>query len=211
MLTLWDLVKRVIHPARAPERGKGRAQEHRPPKAAVGGTGGTGDRPPGAAVRRTAEERYERVTREMLAKHGIRVRRWRRAMTGIAWEVRYRDGTVARLIEAPRPKGPMSAAVFLHEVGHHVIGFETYRPRCLEEYHAWAYSLATMEALGLNVTEGVRRRMHQSLKYAVDKARRRGLRALPPELEPFTRPWAGAGGRRVRRLAGARGSARPRG
>jgi hypothetical protein len=27
--------------------------------------------------------------------------------------------------------------------------------------------------------------MHRSLKYAIDKARRRGLKVLPPELIPF--------------------------
>jgi hypothetical protein len=82
----------------------------------------------------------------------------------------------------------MSAAIFLHEVGHHAIGFGTYSPRCLEEYHAWAFALREMERLELNITEAVRTRMHRSLKYAIDKARRRGLRELPPELAPFDSP-----------------------
>ena len=110
-------------------------------------------------------------------------------MSGIAWEVVYHDGRVNRLIESPKPKGPMSAAIFLHEIGHHAIGLGTYRPRCLEEYHAWAFSLAQMEQLGLNVTDAVRKRMHLSLRYAVAKASRRGLRELPPVLEPYTHPW----------------------
>ncbi len=134
------------------------------------------------------QARYERVAQEMLAKYGVRVRRWRTSMSGVAWEVQYRDGTRTRLIEAPRPRGPMSAAVFLHEIGHHAIGLGVYRPRCLEEYHAWAFSLAQMEAHGLNVTDAVRRRMHDSLHYAVAKASRRGLQALPRELEPYVRP-----------------------
>ncbi len=136
------------------------------------------------------QARYDAVTRDMLAKHNVRVRRWRTSMSGIAWEVRYRDGTVSRLIDAPRPKGPMSAAVFLHEIGHHAIGLGAYRPRCLEEYHAWAFSLSQMEALGLNVTDAVRRRMHESLRYAIAKAHRRGIQHLPEELLPFTKPWA---------------------
>lgn len=130
--------------------------------------------------------RYEELTRDMLATHGIRVRKWRTSMSGVAWEVHYRDGTVTRLIEAPRPKGPMSAAVFLHEVGHHAIGFRRYRPRCLEEYHAWRWALDQMECRGLTITDGVRRRMHESLHYAVMKARRRGLKDVPAELEAFT-------------------------
>jgi hypothetical protein len=135
------------------------------------------------------QDRYDAVVREMLAKYGVRVRRWRSSMSGIAWEVVYHDGRVNRLIESPKPKGPMSAAIFLHEIGHHAIGLGTYRPRCLEEYHAWAFSLSQMEQQGLNVTDAVRKRMHLSLRYAVAKARRRGLRELPPELEPYTHPW----------------------
>lgn len=132
------------------------------------------------------DERYERVAREMLARYGVKVRKWRTSMSGVAWELHYRDGSVKRLIEAPRPRGPMSAAVFLHEIGHHAIGFNRYKPRCLEEYHAWAWSLAAMEEHGLNITDAVRRRMHESLWYAVSKARRRGIKQLPEELMAFT-------------------------
>jgi len=133
-------------------------------------------------------ERYDALTRRMLAEHKVRVRRWRSSMTGVAWEVHYEDGQVNRLIEAPRPKGPMSAAIFLHEIGHHAIGFTRYKPRCLEEYHAWAWAVRAMEENGVTVTDAVRRRMHESLHYAVAKAARRGLRLLPQELLPFVEP-----------------------
>jgi hypothetical protein len=132
------------------------------------------------------ESRYEAVTRLMLKTHGVRVRKWRTSMSGVAWCLTYRDGTVKRLIEAPRPRGPMSAAVFLHEIGHHAIGFNVYKPRCLEEYHAWRWSLEAMHAHGLNITDQVRYRMHASLWYAVAKAKRRGIKSLPAELEPYT-------------------------
>jgi hypothetical protein len=89
------------------------------------------------------------------------------------------------MIEAPYPKGPMSASIFLHEVGHHAIGFDRYKPRCLEEFHAWRWSLEAMEAEGLDVTEAVRHRMAVSLWYAVRKAAKRGIKSLPPELHPF--------------------------
>lgn len=135
-------------------------------------------------------ERYEQITRQMLDKYGVRVRKWRSSMSGVAWQVTYEDGTVTRLIEAPRPRGPMSAAVFLHEIGHHAIGFSTYKPRCLEEYYAWKFSLDQMEALGLNVTDAVRQRMHASLHYAIAKANRRGLKKLPAELLPYVDPPA---------------------
>lgn len=141
--------------------------------------------PPRRAGPRMAD-RYDAMTRAMLTQYNVRVRKWRSSMSGVAWQVRYADGRIARLIESPRPKGPMSAAIFLHEIGHHAIGFNVYRPRCLEEYHAWAWSLAQMEAHGLNITDAVRRRMHESLWYAVEKAKRRGLREVPVELAAFT-------------------------
>ena len=52
-----------------------------------------------------------------------------------------------------------------------------------------------MQAEGLNVTDAVRRRMTESLEYAVWKARRRGLKRLPAELVPYrTARWERAGG-----------------
>lgn len=129
--------------------------------------------------------KYDAMTRELLARHGVRVRKWRTSMSGVAWCVRYRDGRVVKLIEAPRPVGPMSAAVFCHEIGHHAIGFDVYSPRCLEEYHAWAWALREMEHRGLNITDKVRDRMHKSLEYAVAKSLRRGIKAIPTELAPY--------------------------
>lgn len=126
------------------------------------------------------------MTREMLARYDIRVRKWRSSMSGVAWYVTYRDGRVQRLIESPKPRSPMSAAIFLHEVGHHAIGFHVYKPRCLEEYHAWQYALTQMEAWGVEITPRVRTRYERSMKYAVAKASRRGIRQLPAELHAFT-------------------------
>jgi hypothetical protein len=131
------------------------------------------------------QDRYDRVVASMLAKYGVRVRKWRSSMSGVAWTVTYRDGTVSRLIESPKPKGPMSAAVFLHEIGHHALGIGAFKPRCLEEYHAWAFAITAMEAEGLNITDAVRTRMRRSLEYAVRKAVRRGLQNLPVELLPY--------------------------
>jgi hypothetical protein len=130
-------------------------------------------------------ERYDELVREMKALHQVRVRRWRRSTSGCAWLVRYQDGTLVRLIEAPYPAGPVSCAVFLHEIGHHAIGLGTYRPRCLEEYAAWSWAIDTMKARGFNVTSAVERRVTESLRWAVRKARGRGLKRLPAELLPF--------------------------
>ena len=183
--TLWDLI-------RAPGKKRVKPAKSRP-------SAPTTKRSSRAAKPGPMQEKYDAMTRAMLAEYGVRVRKWRSAMTGVAWIVYYHDGSETRLIEAPRPRGPMSAAIFLHEIGHHAIGFSTYTPRCLEEYHAWAWSLATMERLGLNITDGVRARVHDSLWYAVAKAQRRGLKRLPEELEPYIRPHP----RHLRRVAAA--------
>lgn len=169
MTTLWDLLIPKRHKKRRPAAA---------PTAAIA-------RKPVRRRESPMQFRYEEITREMLTEYGVRVRKWRSSMSGVAWQVTYRDGTMAKLIEAPRPRGPMSAAVFLHEIGHHAIGFGTYKPRCLEEYYAWKFSIEKMEALGLNVTDRVHRRMHESLEYALAKALRRGLKMVPIELMPY--------------------------
>ncbi|MEZ6243448.1 MAG: hypothetical protein R3B57_10440 [Phycisphaerales bacterium] len=175
MLTLWDLLE-----PRRKKRAARKAPAVAPPVPA---------RPvvvePAPPRQTPMRDKYEEVTRRMLRVYGVRVRKWRTSMSGVAWQITYADGSVSRLIEAPRPRGPMSAAVFLHEIGHHAIGFNVYKPRCLEEYHAWKFSLETMEREGLNVTDAVRARMRESLDYAVEKAHRRGLKRIPAELAAY--------------------------
>lgn len=184
MLTLWDLVEPItkrlkiaaaIAPAAKPRRRRPQFPSSLPDSHEI-------EMPP---RRPTAQARYDSIVREMLARYQVRVRKWRTSMSGIAWYVTYTNGKRQNLIEAPRPKGPMSAAIFLHEIGHHAIGFDVYKPRCLEEYHAWRWAIETMELYELNVSDSVRYRMHQSLHYAVQKARRRGIKVIPPELTPY--------------------------
>lgn len=212
MLTLWDLLDPLLNrlappsrpPAPKPQRGEKPAPPARPnrpvppaptplrlpratPPAPITTAPTTSRRRAGAADATDAsmQAKYDAVVELMLARYNIRVRKWRSAMSGVAWYITYRDGRRVNLIESPRPKGPMSAAVFLHEIGHHAIGFDVYKPRCLEEYHAWRFSLEAMQEHGLNITDQVRYRMHQSLWYAVSKARRRGIKQIPEELLPF--------------------------
>jgi hypothetical protein len=197
--TLWDFVERVITPpsqhsappastlpAAAPVASRSVAQPKAPAKrpfrpVRVVPTVSIPDLP----TESSAQDHYDHVTRLMLARYNIKVRKWRKSSSGVAYELLYRDGTIKRLIESPYPRGPMSMAIFLHEIGHHAIGFHVYKPRCLEEFHAWAFAIAAMEEHGLNITDAVRRRMHRSLHYAVSKATRRGLKSLPPELVPY--------------------------
>ena len=128
---------------------------------------------------------YAAIIELMKARHDVRVRRWRRAMSGCAWRVYYHDGRVINWIESPVPRTPISLAIFLHEVGHHVIGFDRYRKRCEEEYHAWAWAIRKMRELGVEPDARVQRRVQLSMQYAVDKAVRRGIKHLPEQLEQF--------------------------
>jgi hypothetical protein len=128
---------------------------------------------------------YTPIVTEMRSRYDFRVRRWRRNMTGCAWRVCYHDGRSTNWIEAPRPRTPISLSIFLHEVGHHAIGFDTYRLRCEEEFHAWQFALTEMRRAGVEPDEKVERRFDLSMRYAVDKAVRRGLKGLPPMLQPY--------------------------
>lgn len=128
---------------------------------------------------------FSAIVRSMKDRHEIRVKRWRRNMSGCAWRVYHHDGRVVNWIEAPVPKTPISLAIFLHEVGHHVIGFERYKKRCEEEYHVWVWALNEMRALGVQPDARVTRRFELSMQYAVGKAVRRGLKTLPESLTQF--------------------------
>jgi hypothetical protein len=125
------------------------------------------------------------IVRQMKRRHEIRVRKWRRSMSGCAWRVYYHDGRVINWIEAPRPKTPLSLAIFLHEVGHHVIGFDRFKKRCEEEYHVWRWAIAQMRDLGVQPDNKVQRRFELSMQYAVGKALRRGIKELPKPLQQF--------------------------
>ena len=134
---------------------------------------------------KSAEPDLDAIVDEMKRKHDIRVKKWRRSMSGCAWRVYHHDGRVVNWIEAPHPRTPISLAIFLHEVGHHVIGFERYKKRCEEEYHVWVWAIEQMRSLGIEPDEKVHRRFEASMQYAVDKALRRGMKVLPEPLGQF--------------------------
>lgn len=133
---------------------------------------------------------YSPIVKRMQARYAVRVRRWRRAMSGCAWRVDYDDGTAVNWIEAPVPRTPISLAIFLHEVGHHAVGFDRYKRRCEEEYHVWVWALAAMRQQGVEPDAKVTRRFELSMRYAVGKAVRRGMKNLPEPLQRFAEPLA---------------------
>jgi hypothetical protein len=128
---------------------------------------------------------YSVIVERFKRRFDLRVRKWRTSMSGCAWRVYHHDGRVVNWIESPFPKTPISLAIFLHEVGHHAIGFQTYKRRCEEEYHVWVWALNEMRKLGVLPDERVRKRFELSMQYAVRKAMRRGLKSLPAPLAQF--------------------------
>ena len=124
------------------------------------------------------EGRYAAEARALLAEHGVRVCHWRRELTGLAWL-----GHPERPIETPHPRSPLSFAVLAHEVGHHALG--RVRPRWREEQLAWHFAFEQMRRLGVPITPEVEQRYAAAMRYALAKALRRGLKHIPPELQPF--------------------------
>lgn len=146
----------------------------------------TAPRPPrGIDHDRPQQRRFDAIVSDVLALHPLRVKRWRNTLSGVAVLRIFRDGREERTIEAPYPSSPLRLAIFLHEIGHHVLGLGVHRPRCLEEYLAWRYAIDRLVELGVPVEGPVARRFERSMRYAVAKAIRRGIRRLPVELVEF--------------------------
>ena len=123
---------------------------------------------------------FGQIVEEMKDRYDIRIRRWRSSMSRRRrWRVYYHDGRVVNWVESPRPRTPISLAIFLHEVGHHVIGFQKYRRRCEEEFYVWMWALNEMRRHGVEPDEKVHRRVEMSMRYAVGKAVRRGIKQIP--------------------------------
>ncbi len=127
---------------------------------------------------------YRSMVTELKARYKISIRRWHTRMSGVAYELKFRDGRIKRLIAAPRPCGPVSAAIFLHEVGHHAVGFHRYSPRCLEEYYAWQWAFREMNARNIPVNARVLRHYRRSMHHYVRSAQRHG-QIVPHELHGF--------------------------
>jgi hypothetical protein len=128
---------------------------------------------------------YDVLIHELKLRYQVHVHRWRRTMSGAAWAVLYADGTTINWIEAPLPRSPLSLAIFLHEIGHHQIGFYTFKRRCEEEHHAWQWALREMGRLGIEPDARVLNRVQRSMEYALDKAVRRGLSIVPEPLQQY--------------------------
>ncbi len=141
--------------------------------------------PRGVDHTRPVQRRYDAIAAQMLAHYGLRVRRWRNSLSGLATLRIFRDGRTEKWVESPYPTSPLRMAIFLHEVGHHAIGLGIYKPRCLEEYLAWRFAIDRMNELGMPTDGTVAHRFERSMQYAVAKSVRRGIQRLPAEVLAF--------------------------
>jgi hypothetical protein len=132
---------------------------------------------------------YGQLVHDLKRRYKIAVRKWHRHMGGVAYELAYRDGRIKRLIAAPRPKSPVSAAIFLHEVGHHATGFKRYASRCLEEHYVWQWTFREMESRKIPITPAVMRHFRRSMYHYVKRAHRQAEH-VPAELARYVH-WPG--------------------
>ena len=132
---------------------------------------------------------YAQMVGELKARYKISIRKWRSHMSGVAYELKYPTGMIRRMVTAPRPRSPVSAAIFLHEVGHHAVGFRRYAPRCLEEYYVWQWAFREMLQRNIPVTPRVLAHYRRSMYHYVHLARKRSV-PIPHELHEFLH-WPG--------------------
>ena len=99
MRTLWDLIDPILGRLAAPAKPKPRVIA---PAARPAPRRRTPPSPkPTEPADGSMQAKYDAVAKELLDHHRIRVRKWRKSMSGIAWYVLYRKGTRVNLIEAP--------------------------------------------------------------------------------------------------------------
>ena len=128
---------------------------------------------------------YAAIVDELIASHGLRVRRWRDDHTGCAWRTTGMDGEPINWIESPYPTDPLTFAIFLHEVGHHAIGLDAHTLESEAEYWAWQWAFDQMRARGIRPDRNVCARYELALRYAVYEEIRRENRHLPAFLTAF--------------------------
>lgn len=110
---------------------------------------------------------YQTAAEILLRESGCTVRKWRKNATGTAYTSSADWG-----IESPEPRGPISFAVFAHEVGHQMLHRHNSAPRWQEELEAWEYAVDQFSRFQLDA-KGVRERMVRSLRYAAAKTSKR--------------------------------------
>lgn len=106
----------------------------------------------------------------LLRESGCTIGKFRKSTTGIA---NLEDPLWT--IEVPEPRGPVSYATFVHEIGHQVLHRRRrVRPRWLEEQEAWSYALDSFLRFDLPGVEKATADARGAMAYSFSKALRRG-------------------------------------
>jgi hypothetical protein len=192
-LSLWDRLSAIIATPRAHRKpiGAHRLAAGRPQNPAATrriGPAPLPDPTPASAPLTPMRRIYRDMAHDLPARYGVTVTRWRSSNSGVAILRKLNDGRWLREMEAPYPKGPVSAAVFCHEIGHHALGVGSITPRCREEHAAWMWALDELRNRDITITNAVHNRVYDALHHAVHTALRRGLKRIPPELTPYLEP-----------------------
>ena len=120
--------------------------------------------------------KWQAAADTLLRESGASVTKYRRSMSGVAFTGPLTERGSKVEIEAPEPKGPISFAIFAHEIGHQVLHRDNGRtPRWKEEVEAWEFALKAVQRFDLPGYERVEARAARSIAYAFRKARRRGV------------------------------------
>lgn len=126
----------------------------------------------------TLRERALQAAGVLEAESGVKVRRYRSSLSGVAYTKADDWG-----IEVPEPTTPVRFAIFAHEVGHQVLHRAERRsrqvPRWIEEAEAWRYATDACRRFGVPLDRHVSRRVQIGVTYALAKAKRRGTTNLP--------------------------------
>lgn len=112
---------------------------------------------------------FQEAADVLLRESGCTVRRYRERLGGVAFTDADDWG-----IEVPHPFGPVSFAIFAHEVAHQLLHRHSGKPRWLEEVEAWDYALDQFDRFDLPGRDQAERRACRSVSYAFRKALRRG-------------------------------------
>jgi hypothetical protein len=128
---------------------------------------------------------FELAAGALIIASGCKLRATRSGSSGIAY-TRSDDWG----IEAPRPRGPVSFAIFAHEVGHQLLHRNAKPPRWVREVEAWTFALACFPAFGLAGVDKAEARARRSVGYAFAKSIRRNRGVARKIADRFPLWWA---------------------
>jgi hypothetical protein len=101
-------------------------------------------------------------------------------LTGVAY---VKEG----IMIAPHPTTRRRLAVYLHECAHFELHTKKKHPRYIEEYQAWKWAIEVMRASEIKVCAKVLLDAQLGVKYAIEKAIRRGVKRIDTNARKFAK------------------------